>query len=160
MKKKKIIFITSSRSEYHLIKPLLKIIEKKNQLSLKIIICGGHNNKTYGKTVNEIINDNYKSIIKIKNYSTSSDLETVEKSFLKLSGKLSKILRKEKKFILLVLGDRYEAFCASNLSNLMKMPVIHVSGGDTSLGSNDEKYRNMISMISDLHFTKTEKHKK
>ena len=60
----------------------------------------------------------------------------------------------------MVLGDRYEAFCASNMANLMKMPIVHISGGDTSLGSNDEKYRNMISLIARLHFCKTEKHKK
>ena len=160
MKKKTIFFVTSSRSEYYLIKPLLKIIKKKDNFNLKIVVCGGHNDRSYGNTINAIIEDKFKFIKKIKNYSKRADLGTIEKSFLKLSKELINIFREEKKFILLVLGDRYEAFCASNVANLMKMPIIHISGGDTSLGSNDEKYRNMISLISKLHFCKTEKHKK
>lgn len=160
MKKKTIFFVTSSRSEYYLIKPLLKIIEKKNNFNLKILVCGGHNDRLYGNTANAIINEKYKFIKIINNYSRQADLGTIEKSFLKLSEELIKIFQKEKKFILLVLGDRYEAFCASNIANLMKMPIVHISGGDTSLGSNDEKYRNMISLISKLHFCKTETHKK
>ena len=152
MKKKTIFFVTSSRSEYYLIKPLLKIIEKKDNFNLKIVVCGGHNDRSYGNTINAIIEDKFKFIKKIKNYSKRADLGTIEKSFLKLSKELINIFREEKKFILLVLGDRYEAFCASNVANLMKMPIIHISGGDTSLGSNDEKYRNMISLISKLHF--------
>ena len=39
----------------------------------------------------------------------------------------------------------------STLAHYLDMPIFHISGGDTSLGSKDEKNRNLISLISDIH---------
>ena len=157
--KKKVIFITSSRSEYYLIKPLLSKCKKNQAIDLKIVVCGGHNKKYFGNSYEDIKKDNFKNLKVIKNYSNKNLTNNTVESVIKLNKELFNFFNKEKKFILLVLGDRYEALCASNLAHYLDMPVFHISGGDTSLGSKDEKNRNMISIISDLHFTKTQKHR-
>ena len=158
--RKKVIFVTSSRSEYYLIKPLLLKCKKTKEIDLKIVVCGSHNQKFFGNTYKDIRKDNFKNIKVIKNYSYRNLRNKTLESVINLNKELSNYFKKEKKFILLVLGDRYEALCASTLAHYLDMPVFHISGGDTSLGSKDEKNRNLISLISDIHFTKTEKHRK
>ena len=51
-------------------------------------------------------------------------------------------------------------FGASVCSFFLDIPIAHISGGDTSLGSKDETFRNSISLMSDTHFVKIDKHKK
>ena len=135
--------------------------KKTKEIDLKIVVCGSHNQKFFGNTYKDIRKDNFKNIKVIKNYSYRNLRNKTLESVINLNKELSNYFKKKKKFILLVLGDRYEALCASTLAHYLDMPVFHISGGDTSLGSKDEKkIEILISLISDIHFTKTEKHRK
>ena len=65
---------------------------------------------------------------------------------------------KQKINVLILLGDRFEAHASALAAYFLKVPIVHISGGDTSLGSMDEFFRNSISLMSDMHFVKTKKH--
>ena len=60
---KKISIITGSRSEYGLLKNLIKLIEKDRTFKLQLIVTGMHLSKQHGFTYKEIISDG----IKIRN---------------------------------------------------------------------------------------------
>lgn len=57
--------------------------------------------------------------------------------------------------LLFTLGDRFEMFSAAAASIPFNIPVAHLHGGETSLGSVDETYRHCISRISQFHFPAT-----
>ena len=61
---------------------------------------------------------------------------------------------------LIVLGDRYESFAAATAAHLSNIKVVHIHGGEVSLGSLDNKLRNAISQLSTIHFTSAEIHKR
>ena len=64
--KKKICVVTSSRSEYGLLKNLIFEIKKSKKLKLQLIATGMHLSDRHGLTYKEIIEDNLKINIKIK----------------------------------------------------------------------------------------------
>ena len=61
---------------------------------------------------------------------------------------------------LIVLGDRYESFAAATAAHLSNIKVVHIHGGEVSLGSLDNKLRNAISQLSTIHFTSADIHKR
>ena len=61
---------------------------------------------------------------------------------------------------LIVLGDRIESFGAAVAAHILGIKIIHLHGGETSLGSLDDKLRHSISQLSTLHFTSAGVHKK
>ena len=60
----------------------------------------------------------------------------------------------------MILGDRYEVFASAIAANNFQIPIIHLSGGLLSLGSQDEYYRHSITKLSKYHFTTSKKSRK
>ncbi len=156
----KVLTITGSRSEYDLLYPLLKNLNHNKKINLNIICCGAHLNKDYGQTINQIKKDKFSNIILLKTIKNKkNDKKETFESYKYLSDKVGKIIIKKKIDLILLLGDRYEAHSSATAAFFLNIPIAHISGGDTSFGSMDEYFRNSISLMSDLHFAKTDIHK-
>ena len=104
----KICIISSSRADYGIMSNLLSKIQKNKNFELDLIITGSHLSKKYGYTSDEIVKDRINITHKIRipktEYSTNISY---------LIGKFSKILKKTKPKIIVLLGDRYEIFAAA-----------------------------------------------
>ena len=61
--------------------------------------------------------------------------------------------------VLIILGDRYEAFAAT-LGHLLGITVVHIHGGETTKGAIDDRLRHAITQLSTLHFTAAECYRK
>jgi UDP-hydrolysing UDP-N-acetyl-D-glucosamine 2-epimerase len=58
--------------------------------------------------------------------------------------------------IVLVHADRYEMLAIATAASYMSIPLAHTQGGEVS-GNIDDKVRNAITMLSDIHFPATNK---
>lgn len=52
----------------------------------------------------------------------------------------------------LLLGDRYEILVAATLTSLLCKPIIHLSGGDETLGAVDNGFRSALTKLAYYHF--------
>ena len=59
-----------------------------------------------------------------------------------------------------MFGDRFEILAISYVSFLYKIPIIHIGGGETTMGSSDESIRHSVSKLSSFHFVTHKEHKK
>jgi UDP-N-acetylglucosamine 2-epimerase (non-hydrolysing)/GDP/UDP-N,N'-diacetylbacillosamine 2-epimerase (hydrolysing) len=57
--------------------------------------------------------------------------------------------------IVLVVGDRVEAFAAASAAHISGRIVAHVHGGDRALGQVDDSLRHAITKLSHVHFPAT-----
>lgn len=158
--KKKILAISSSRSDYYLLRNLLKKIESSNRQNLFIVGTGTHNLKKFGHTIKNIKKDNFKNLIKLNTFLKSDSPISIIKNFEKTLFGLSKILIKIKPDLVIILGDRYEMLSAATASSLLNIPIAHIHGGEITHGSQDDNYRHAISKLSHIHFAATKKSKK
>lgn len=103
--KKKILYVSSSRSDFGIILNLLDKIEKSKKLELFIIVTGSHIIKDFGNTFNEIKSMNFKNIkiLKIDNNLINSPSNYIEK----LHSRFTNSVRDIDPDVLLLLGDRY-----------------------------------------------------
>lgn len=60
---------------------------------------------------------------------------------------------------IIILGDRWEILGAAIAAKMFGVGIIHLGGGETTLGSYDNYFRNMISIVSDYHFVVSKKAK-
>lgn len=154
---RKIVAFTSNRSEFGVLVPILKAIEKHQSLDLSLIIAGAHYSKEHGFTVSEILNENFKISGKIPFSHSVINHSNIAESVGSLTQNCSKILKKVKPDIVLLLGDRFELLAPATAAFLNKIAVAHISGGDNTAGGiMDDTIRHTVSKLAHIHFPGSE----
>jgi len=153
-KKKKILFFSGNRAEYSLILPVVKELEQYRDINCSMILSGNHLEKKFGETINEVLADNIKNIIKLdisNNYKQPANMAISISIVIK---KLTGVIQKIKPDILVVYGDRFETLGATVAGHENNIIVAHIEGGDiTHGGTHDDNIRHAITKLSHLHFT-------
>jgi len=157
--KRKITATTGSRSEYGILRPVLKAISDSKNLDLHLIVVGMHMSKKHGMTINEIRKDGFKISGTIKMIPIEDSNFSMSVALGKGIIEFSKIFKKVRPDINLVLGDRDEMLTSALAAYHMNIPNAHIHGGDKSMGGIDEYNRHAITKISNVHFAATQKSK-
>ena len=156
MKKRSVVVTTGTRADYGILCPILDRIKNSKKLDLKLIVTGSHFSKEHGMTVNQIKKDGYKITAKIIMIpKTDSKFEST-KVFGETIIEFSKIFKKLKPDINIILGDRDEMFASAIAAYHMNILNAHIHGGDKS-GGLDEYTRHAITKLSNIHFAATKK---
>ncbi len=152
MKKYKVCVITGTRAEYGLLKFLMKEINSHKKFILQLIVTGSHLSLSHGNTYKDIINDGFRINSKCRIIKDDDSELGVIKSMAKAMELISKSLKKIKPDIVMMLGDRYELLSAAASCNIMKLPIAHIHGGESTEGAFDEAIRHSITKMSHIHF--------
>ena len=153
--KYKICTITGSRADFGILEPLLMEIKNDKKLRLDLIITGSHVSRVFGSSIEEVKKKNFstKNIIKI--IKKKDDGLSILNQSAFLINQMSKKLKKLKPNCILILGDRFEIFISAYCAFLMNIPIVHLHGGEETIGSLDNALRHGISQMADLHFVST-----
>lgn len=154
--KRKICIITATRAEYGLLKPLMALIQKSEELELQIIVTGAHLSHEFGLTYQQIEADGFIINEKIEILLSSDTASSIVKTMgLALNG-MADILPRLNPDMVVILGDRYEMLAMASAVTIFKIPIIHLHGGEITEGAYDDAIRHAITKLSSLHFTSTE----
>lgn len=154
-KKKKICFVTAARSEYGLLKWLMADMSNSASFDLQVIVTGAHLLWEQGHTIDQITEDGFQADAIIDVQLDTSSLETIASSMGRMAEMFAPALKKLCPDYLLVLGDRYELLPICNTAFVMRIPIIHLSGGDVTTGAIDDGIRNAVTMLATYHFPGT-----
>lgn len=153
---KKICFITAARSEYGLLKWIMKDVLTSKKFEFQLVVTGSHLSEGQGYTISHIINDGFKINETVPISIDSSSLEMIADTMGKIAQGFAKAFAKLQPDFIVVLGDRYELLPICNTAFVMRIPIIHISGGDVTEGAIDDGIRNAVTMLADYHFPGTE----
>jgi GDP/UDP-N,N'-diacetylbacillosamine 2-epimerase (hydrolysing) len=157
--KRKICVVTGGRSDYGLLKWLMKAIEADKDLQLQVIATGMHLSPKFGSTVNEIEQDGFKVDEKIECLDASdSALDTTAAMARTMIG-CSEAYSRLRPDLVLVPGDRFEIFSAVAAALVSNIPVAHLHGGEVTSGAIDESFRHAITKMSALHFVANDEYR-
>lgn len=146
----KIGFITGARSEYGVMKRVIREIAEDDHFDVTIVATGMHYQHKYGDTINEIRNDAMAPIIDAPCY--VEEERDKEQDFVLLIDTLYKVFKAHPFDIIYIIGDRLEAYGAALAAHFLKIPVAHFAGGQLTNGAVDNIYRYNISNIATIHF--------
>tara|TARA_Y100001958_G_C21248319_1_gene580871 strand:- start:8510 stop:9718 length:1209 start_codon:yes stop_codon:yes gene_type:complete len=152
--------VTGSRAEYGLLYWLLRNIKKEEKYNLQLVVTGGHLSRQHGLTYKIIEKDNFKIDYKVYlPLKSDSKFSVAKNTGIAMQG-FAEAYQKLNPGLVLVLGDRYEIFSAASSAMLMNLPIIHLHGGEKTLGAFDDALRHSITKMSYLHFTANEEYRK
>ena len=156
---KKLLYVSGSRAEYGIMKRLLKKLDEDSEISLDIVVTGMHLLKEYGETYKEVEKE-FKITKKVNiEISNKNNYEILHSMSIAME-EFSKYFRDNSYDALILLGDRYEILPVAITAAFNNIPIIHIHGGEKTLGNYDEFIRHSITKMSKLHLVATEEYKK
>jgi len=151
--KRKILVVTGTRAEYGLLKSTIDGILSSKILSLCLVATGMHTLKKHGYTINDIKKDG----VPINHIVPIAEGDDMLGALSKEINGIKDVCLREKPAAILVLGDRDEPFAAAIVGGHLKIPVLHIHGGDVTGYMVDDYIRHAITKFSHLHFTASKK---
>lgn len=153
---RKICVFTGTRADYGLLQPLMREISRTSGLALQVIASGTHLSPEFGNTSLEIEKDGFRIDAEVDIELNSDTSKGIGKSAGLGLINYSETLSRLQPDLVVLLGDRYEAFAMAAAATICKIPIAHLHGGELSFGAIDEAFRHAITKMSHLHFTSTE----
>lgn len=153
---KKVAVFTGTRAEYGLLYWLLKDIQKDPDFILQLLVSGMHLSPEFGDTYKQIEKDGFNIDEKIEILlSSDSAVGTAKSMGLGVLG-FADALSRLSADVLIILGDRFEALAAAQTAMILRIPIIHLHGGEITEGAYDDAIRHAITKLSYLHGTSTD----
>lgn len=152
MTKRKICVVTGTRAEYGLLYWLMKEIQADDELELQIIATGQHLSPEFGLTYKNIEADGFAINAKVEMLLSSDSPVGIAKSVGLGTIGFADALARLQPDIMVLLGDRFEALAAAQTAMILRIPIAHIHGGETTEGAIDEAIRHSITKMSQIHF--------
>ena len=154
--RRNITFVTGTRAEYGLMLPVLRAIQSHPRLNLQIFPTGMHLDHEHGNTLGSIQSDNWPHIHPIPwPPAPQRDRNSNAINTGNAIASLARAFSAFKSDIVLVVGDRVEAFAAASAAHISGIPLAHVHGGDRAAGQIDDALRHAITKLAHIHFPAT-----
>ncbi len=157
---RKICVATGSRTDYGHMYWLMKDIQADGELELQILVTGQHLSETFGNTIHNFEPDGFVVSALADSYLVDSTPYGVCGSFAATHYAAATELRRLKPDILVLAGDRSEMLAIATAAHILKIPLAHIHGGESTEGMLLEGFRHCITKLSSLHFVAAEPYRK
>jgi UDP-hydrolysing UDP-N-acetyl-D-glucosamine 2-epimerase len=150
---KKIAIFTAARSEYGLLKSVIRKLDKRFNVSL--LVGGEHFSTTKGFTFNDILEDaiiQREKIIEVDFFIEGNSPKILIQMVAKGQKMFAEIFEEQKFEGILLLGDRFELFAITVPAMIFGIPVFHLNGGEITEGAIDDNIRHATTKMAHLHF--------
>lgn len=142
---KKICVVVMSRANYGRLKSVMKAIQEHPGLTLQLITgCSALS-----------LPMEYEPDYRIQCLINGDDTEAMAITTGVLLTKVTDALKNLNPDVVLIHGDRYELTAVATAAAYMNIPIAHTEGGEDT-GTIDDKVRNVISSLADIHFPVTQ----
>ena len=160
MKKKIITVITGSRPDYAALKQVLKLINLKKNLILRLVVTGSHLFSGNKNLLKFIFKDGFKIHKKIIISKKQFTPDAISTSMGLAVKNFSNYYKKNRPDLILVMGDRFEIFASVVAAMPFNIPIGHIEGGEITQGAFDDAIRHSLTKLSHLHFVSNMIHKR
>ncbi len=159
-KSRRIFFLTGARSEYDLLSPVVREVNKTPGLSAELIVGSAQLSPFHGMNIENIKRDGFQIAGKVESLLCSESWEGRALSYSNLFEGITRLIAFNRPDVMFVAGDREEALAGALAACFQGIPVAHLHGGDrTAVAELDDVLRHVISKTAHLHFTATESHR-
>lgn len=153
---RKIAIATGTRADWGLLSGIARALAARDDCQVDILATNMHLSPKYGNTINEIIADGFATPIRVTmTDSTDSAVGTVEAMGECMTG-MARELQRLNPDLIVILGDRFEMLATATAALMLRVPIVHIAGGEISEGAIDDSIRHAITKMSALHLTATE----
>ena len=153
--RRKVLFVTGIRSEYDLLHSAIAAVHESPGMDVGLVVTGAHCSPMYGETAREVERDGFPIIARIENLLNSDSLAgRVKSAATQLAGLVDVLAFWRPDFVVAPM-DREEAMTVALAGSYMRIPVVHIGGGDASGDGIDSNVRHAVTKLAHLHMVAT-----
>lgn len=155
----KILALTSIRSEYDLMSPLLARLRDDPGVELRLIVGGAHNAPSFGSTHRHVEADGYDVLLRVESLLDADSPSARIKSAAVLLLSVVDVVSGYAPDLILYAGDREEVLVGAMLGGYLGIPTAHLYAGDHAAdGYIDNPVRHATSKLSTVQLVSTAEH--
>lgn len=154
--RRKICVVTGTRAEYGLLYWLLREIQEDKGLDLQLAVTGAHLSPRHGETYKIIEEDGFRIDTRVEILSLTDTPVEIAKSIGRAVTGFAEAFDQLKPDVLVLLGDRYEVLAAAQAALILRIPIAHIHGGESTEGLIDEAIRHSVTKMCHFHFVAAE----
>jgi len=158
--KKRLCFATSTRADWGLLSPVARAMRTLPDTDVCIIATNMHLMDEYGHSADEIRADGFEIDAAVCMRPQGCGEAARVRAMAQCMNGMADALERLRPDALVVLGDRYEMLAVASAAAVMRIPIIHIAGGEVSQGAVDDDMRHAITKLSALHLTATEPYRR
>lgn len=156
----KILIATSTRADWGLLLPLAGALRDADWCRLQILATNMHLLPEYGITVSEITEAGFTVDARVAMDDAGDDEASRARAMAQCLAGTADAIAGLRPDAIVILGDRYEMLAVASAAALMRVPIVHIAGGEISEGAVDDSIRHAITKLSTLHLTSTEPYRR
>lgn len=150
----KVMVVTGTRAEFGLLRPVMHAIHAHPALELYVVAAGSHLVQpavTFREVKAEFAIADSIPMQTAGKVGRLHDVESLGKGI----ARFGRSYDMNSPDMVVVLGDRIEAFAAASAASVGGIPLAHIHGGDRAEGVADEAMRHAITKLAHVHFPAT-----
>jgi len=152
--------VTSTRADWGLLKDIVLSLKEKPGMQVSVIATNMHLDPAYGMTVDEITADGIEVDARVEMIAEGDSAADTARATARCLEGMADAFDRLKPDMVLLLGDRYEMLAVATAATIMRIPIIHIAGGEISEGAIDDNIRHALTKLSSLHLTATETYRR
>lgn len=156
--KRKVCIVTGTRAEWGLLSPISRRLANRDDVQLQIIATNMHLIERYGLTVDRIREDGFTVNAEVPMEAASDSPADITRATARCLNGMASAFERLKPDLIVILGDRYELLAVASAAVIMRIPIVHLHGGEISEGAIDDSIRHAITKLSALHLTSADVH--
>jgi UDP-hydrolysing UDP-N-acetyl-D-glucosamine 2-epimerase len=153
---RRVAVTTGARSEYGLLRGLIRRIAADPDLELQLIVTGSHLSPMHGSTIREIEADGVPIAARVDMQLASDSSTAVSRAVALGVIGIADALARLRPHLIVLLGDRYEILAAAIAAMNARVPIVHIHGGEATEGAIDEAIRHAVTKMAHLHLVAAE----
>ncbi|HET7472999.1 MAG TPA: UDP-N-acetylglucosamine 2-epimerase [Candidatus Limnocylindrales bacterium] len=159
--RRRIAVLTTGRQDWGILHSTAAAIRAHPDLELVLLAGGMHLSPRHGATVEEIRRDGFEPH-ELLEWLAAADASTedppADRQASTALAAVGAALRRTNPDALVLAGDRFETAAAALAATVDRVPIVHLHGGEQTLGAFDDALRHAISKLAHLHLVSHEEH--
>lgn len=157
---KKICFATGTRADWGLLSPVARALKAVPDVRVQILATNMHLMARYGNSADEIRADGFGIDAAVPMDAEGTGEAARVRAMARCLDGTADALERLRPDAIVILGDRFEMLAVASAAAVMRVPVIHIAGGEVSQGAVDDDLRHAITKLAALHLTATEPYRR
>lgn len=148
----RMLAITGTRADWGLLLPVLTLLRDDARFDLRLCATGQHLDPA-SPSLAAIRQDGFEPDHLVDMELGADDSPPALATAMgRGTAGVGQVIAKVAPDMMLVLGDRYEILAAVGAAVVARVPVVHLCGGDVTVGAFDDAIRHALSKMAALHF--------
>ena len=154
-----IAVLTTGRQDWGILRSTATAIGAEPSLRLALLAGGMHASERHGRTIDLVRADGFEPVALDWPVDLADGSEAP--ADVQAAGALAAVgaeLRRSRPAAIVLAGDRFETAAAALAATVNLVPIVHLHGGEQTLGAIDDALRHAITKLAHLHLVSSDEH--